>query len=172
MSAGFTFKRCTCAPALGADGKPVACRKRHGSWYFAAEVRTPDGRRRQERRGGFATQALAQEALTEFVAARNAGVLADDRNLSVSGFLDVWLARKVANGLRATTARSYQQHIDHYIVPVIGRMRLRDVHPAHIDEVLAAAARPKEKGKTPGPATIRRIHAEDRFVESDSDGGQ
>ena len=114
MSSGFTFKRCTCPATLGADDRPIACSKRHGSWYFAAEVRTGEGKRRQERRGGFATQAQAQEALIEFVAARNSGQLADDRNLSVSDFLDGWLARKVANGLRPTTARSYQQHIDEF----------------------------------------------------------
>jgi integrase len=164
MTGGFTFKRCSCPPVAGANGRPLACKRKHGSWFFAAESRTPDGKRRQVRRGGFATQGDAQLALTAFAEARNTGQLTDDRNQTVSEFVYDWLAKKIANGLRPTTARGYRQHIDTYIAPVIGTLRLRDVRPPHVEDVLTFAARPKEKGKTPGPATVRRVHATMRSV--------
>lgn len=159
MSGGFTFKRCPCPPVTNEAGRALACKRRHGSWYFAAETRSTDGKRRQVKRGGFATQADAQAALTAFAEAQNTGAWTDDRNLTVSEFLTDWLAKKVANGLRPTTERSYRWHITGYINPVIGTLRLRDVRPPHVEEVLRLAALPKEKGKTPGPATVRRIHA-------------
>ena len=159
MSGGFTFKRCPCPPVTNEAGKVLACKRKHGSWYFAAETRSTDGKRRQVKRGGFATQADAQAALTAFAEAQNTGTWTDDRNLTVSEFLTDWLAKKVANGLRPTTERSYRWHITGYVTPVIGTLRLRDVRPPHVEEVLRLAAVPKEKGRTPGPATVRRIHA-------------
>lgn len=159
MTGGFTFKRCSCPPVQGANGKTLACKRKHGSWYFAAESRTADGRRRQVRRGGYPTQAAAQAALTAFAEAQNTGAWTDDHNQTVAEFLDDWLAKKISNGLRPTTARGYRQHIDAYITPVIGRLRLREVRPPHIDEVLTAVAQPRATGRTPGPATVRRVHA-------------
>ncbi len=159
MSGGFTFKRCSCPPVTNETGKTLACKRKHGSWFYATESRGSDGKRRQVRRGGFATQADAQAALTAFAEAQNTGSWTDDRNQSVSVFLTDWLDRKVANGLRPTTERSYRWHITGYINPVIGTLRLRDVRPPHVEEVLRRAALPKATGKTPGPATVRRIHA-------------
>ena len=159
MSGGFTFKRCPCPPVTNETGKALACKRKHGSWYFAAETHGTDGKRRQVKRGGFATQADAQAALTAFAEAQNTGAWTDDRSLTVSEFLTDWLAKKVANGLRPTTERSYRWHITGYITPVIGTLRLRDVRPPHVEEVLRLAAVPKEKRKTPGAATVRRIHA-------------
>ncbi len=159
MASGFTYKRCSCAPVVGPSGKALACKRKHGSWYFAAEVRDALGRRRQVRRGGFPTQADAQAALVEFAQAANAGGWTDDRSQTVDEYLRDWLSSKVANGLRATTERSYRMHIDRYISPAIGGVRLRDVRPPHVERVLRLAATPKVTGKTPGPATIRRIHA-------------
>jgi len=159
VAAGFTYKRCSCAPVVGPSGKALACKRKHGSWYFAAEVRDTLGERRQVRRGGFPTQADAQAALVEFAQAANAGGWTDDRSQTVDEYLRDWLSSKVANGLRATTERSYRMHIDRYISPAIGGVRLRDVRPPHVERVLRFAATPKATGKTPGPATIRRIHA-------------
>jgi hypothetical protein len=105
MAGGFTFKRCSCPTVTGANGRPLACKRKHGSWFFAAESRTPDGRRRQVRRGGYATQSDAQLALTAFAEARNTGQVTDDRNQTVIEFLNQWLAKKITNGLRPTTAR-------------------------------------------------------------------
>ncbi len=159
MAAGFTYKRCPCPVVMGQSGRQLACKRKHGSWYFAAETRDELGKRRQIRRGGFATQAEAQVALAAFSQAVNEGTWTDDRNQTVEVYLRNWLEQKVANGLRATTARSYRMHIDGYIVPAIGHLRLRDVRPPHVEDLLRRAAAPRAKGKTPGPSTIRRIHA-------------
>ena len=158
MNGGFTFKRCRCPPIASASGNTLAFRKKHGSWYFAAETRTAECRRKQIRRGRFKTQADAQAALTAFSHDQATAAATDDQNKTVSEFLEGWLSRKVSNGLRPTTARGYRYHIDGYITPVIGALQLRDVRPTHIEQVLSFAATPKPVGKTPGPTTVRRIH--------------
>ena len=91
MSGGFTFKRCSCRPVTNEGGKVLACKRKHGSWYFAAESHGTDGKRTQVKRGGFATQTDAQAALTAFAEARNTGAWTDDRHLKVNEFLTDWL---------------------------------------------------------------------------------
>jgi hypothetical protein len=44
----------------------------------------------------------------------------------------------VEAGLRASTLRAYRHHLDDYLVPHLGRLRLRDLRPAHVDQLLAA----------------------------------
>lgn len=57
-------------------------------------------------------------------------------------------------GLRPTTVRAYRSHTDEYLIPHLGRLRLQDLRPSHIDKLLAALDNGKRK-----PATVRRIHA-------------
>ena len=59
-------------------------------------------------------------------------------------------------GLRASTARSYRQYIRQYLVPNLGRHRLRDLRPGHIAAMHRAIAASE---KAPGPVTIRRANA-------------
>ena len=101
MSGGFTFKRCPCAPVTNEAGKVLACKRKHGSWYFAAEVRDALGKRRQVRRGGYATQVDAQAALVEFAQSVNAGGWTDDRSQTVDEYLRDWPAVILYGGKRS-----------------------------------------------------------------------
>ena len=54
---GHTYKRCPCGVLRDRDGRRINCHKKHGSWYYAHEVpASPQGKRRQTFRGGFATE--------------------------------------------------------------------------------------------------------------------
>ena len=81
---------------------------RHGSWGFVLDLGAgPDGKRRQVRRGGFATKAAAEQELTRLKRERDAGTWTDSRGITVGSYLSGWLDRKVTAGeLRPTTARS------------------------------------------------------------------
>src|SRR5688572_1222086 len=54
---GSVYKRCPCPVEYDSRGRRKACKRKHGSWYYVADLGPgPGGRRRQERRGGYATQ--------------------------------------------------------------------------------------------------------------------
>lgn len=158
---GSVYKRCQCAVERNARGERLACKKAHGSWVFVADAgyNPATGKRRQIRRGGFPTKAAAEEALAELVDSARTGQLAHDERQTVAAFLEQWIADKERNGLRATTAKSYRQHIRDYITPVIGRLRLRDVRPGHVEDVLRYVATPREGRRPAGPTSVRRVHA-------------
>jgi len=63
---GVVFKRCWCPdPATGRRGGrtcPKLAERSHGTWYFGCSVSDLWGRRRQIRRGGFASKAAATRA--------------------------------------------------------------------------------------------------------------
>ncbi len=61
-------------------------------------------------------------------------------------------------GLRATTARSYRMHIDRYLTPHLGHLRLREVSPTDVQDLLTVLSGPRE-GVRLSPSSVRRVHA-------------
>ncbi len=156
---GSVFRRCGCRDA---SGRPLAnCprlgRERgHGSWYYRADIgRDPGtGRRREQKKGGFATKTEAEAALAKVVAAVSTGEHRHDGRITVGTFLQEWLADRVADGLRPSTALSYRRYIEMDLAPALGHLRLGDLRPGHVERLLRdlrAAGR--------GTTTVRRIHA-------------
>ncbi len=174
---GHVFKRCVCGAVRDAQGKRVNCNKRHGTWSFVHELPS-DGksRRKQSTRGGFATEREAQAALTEALAKMDHGTYVAPSRQTVGEYLDQWLDGK--GRLRSSTRRSYQEHLDLYLRPGIGHVRLTELREVHLERLYAAMT---QLGQTdPGPsyeldrltaargapvlralsdARIRRVHA-------------
>jgi integrase len=157
---GSVVKRCSCPARYGARGDRLACKIKHGSWSFVADCGrdSATGKRRQIKKGGFATKAEAEAALAELVDQAAKGVATFDGRQSVGVFLVQWIDEKEANGLRRTTVISYRQHIKQYFVPAFGNVRLKDLRPAHVEAMLADIAKPRER-RSLGSASVRRIHA-------------
>ena len=154
------------------------CGKRHGSWYYIHEL-PPDatGKRRQATQGGFATEREARKALNDALARLHRGTFVEVGRQTVGEYLDQWLEGKAK--LRSSTRRSYREHVELYLRPGLGHLRLTDlreldierlyaamrelgggepVKPPVLDRLLAARA----SRTTPRPlsaATIRRVHA-------------
>ena len=172
-------KRCSCPAAYDADRQRVPCPRlreaRHGSWTFVVDLGTgPDGRRRQVRRGGFATKAAAEVELTRLKSSRDDSTYTDARGVTVAGYLTGWLDRKMSAGdLRPTTARSYRQHLEGCLVPHLGRLPLGDLRVHHVDAMLYAIRKANATSCRPvGPATQRRIVATLRSALSDAVQGR
>jgi integrase len=138
---------------------PPRCR-RH-LWSFTAEVgRDSRGHRRQITKGGFPTQRDAKIARENVVSQFRSGSLVDAPKQTVGHYLEGWLARKIESGaLRPTTARSYQAHIDCYLRPHLGDIRLGDLRPAHIELMYSVIRRKGAAGRPLSAATVRRVHA-------------
>ena len=166
--AGTTFKRCSCRNPASGELLGPACPKlrqaRHGGWYY--QIRISGGALR--RKGGFATQAAAEAALVEL---RQHLTAADDPahvDTTVSEWLDLWLAEKrkragasaAGKKVRATTARSYEQHIELYLKPHLGDLPLRTLRAEHISTMFDALAKNTAgRARAVGPAARQRIFA-------------
>lgn len=156
-------KRCACAPSYD-EGRRVPCPRlreaRHGSWGFVVDLGTSDGKRRQVRRGGFATKAEAGRELIRLQGRVEDGTYADAGRLTVAAFLTGWLAAKGAAGTRPKTMASYVSHADRFLIPRLGHLRLSALRASHIEALLIEiAAGNAGRARPIGPATIRRVHA-------------
>jgi integrase len=150
---GSISKRCPCPVERNARGQRVACKKDHGSWTVVLDA-GPDpltGKRRQIRRSNLRTKREAEDKLAEILDDANKGMMAVDQGLTVTSYLSTWMADKKTRGMRPSTAKTYQGHIDNYIVPAIGSRRLKDVRPDDIDRVLRRV--------TASAATVQRVHS-------------
>lgn len=144
-------------------GCPQRCRAHR--WEFSVELPAGrDGKRRQVTKGGYVTAAEAAEARAEVLRQHRAGTLPDAarRKVRTADYLAEWLDGKVSAGrLRATTAKSYQQHADDYLVPHLGDVRLVDLRPEHIEGMFRAVREDRDRrGLQPlSAATEARILA-------------
>lgn len=164
---GTTFRRCGCRTP---DGKPVTkCPDRdkrgHGSWYYRADVgRDAAGRRREQRKGGFPTEKAAQAALTAVLHSVNTHEYRHDDRQTVGAYLRGWIDAKEANGLiRRSTAMGYRSHIEQDIIPAIGAVRLGELRPSRVEQMLKDL---QADGR--GATVTRRIHATLRSALSDA----
>ena len=112
------------------------------------------GKRREERKGGFRTAKEAQSALAQVVAAVSTGEHRHDGRLTVGEWLTTWLDWRIENGLRASTALRYRAYVDAVLIPHLGRVRLGDLRPEHVERMISDL---RKSGK--GAITIQRIHA-------------
>jgi hypothetical protein len=95
--------------------------------YYVDLGRSAAGRRRQVTKGGFETKAAAAHALKELLRRVDDIGLHDEYRLTVAQYLEEWLASK--RGLRPSTRQAYRSHLDHYLVPHVGAVKLVDLRP-------------------------------------------
>ena len=115
---------------------------RTGTWYFVADIPSPDGRRRQARRRDFATSKAANDALHDLLEASRAGLPTGVRGgLLVGDYLTGrWLPSLAGQELRATTVDSYRRITANHLVPRLGAVRLSALDEGMIEVMLAGLA--------------------------------
>src|SRR4051794_18143913 len=164
------------------DRCPKLGRKGHGKWWGRYDApRAADGRRRQEKIGPFITKTEADAALADAVQAISRGTyLRPEKDLTVGRYFDEWLEGKTR--LKPSTRHGYQQHLNLYLKPGLGHLRLADLRDVDLEALYAAMrliGRPAGDSRTPpltrrllgartdpsaarrplSDATIRRVHA-------------
>ena len=137
---GSTFKRCGCRDAsgrpLGEDCPRLSARD-HGTWYYATDLPAAPGQRRAyRRRGGFPTRKAAEAAMTDLVDRVNKRTHLEPSKLTVGEYLTQWLAGK--GGLSASTRRCYASHLQLYLLPGLGHLRLAELTATDVEELYAA----------------------------------
>ena len=122
-------------------------KRKDGRWVGVFS--TGDGRR-VARYGR--TRPEAVQKMADAQRAHQDGMLPRDGRLTVEGFSRQWLdGVRISNGEK--TAETYEWAIDKHIVPRMGRLRLSDVQPRHLESVYREMA---QDGKA--PATVRKVH--------------
>ena len=112
-----------------------------GNWearYYYTDAET--GKR--ERKSVYApTQAKAKEKLREL---KNRLENPPDpketerdklRNLTLGEWLDLWMREYKKNSIRATTYTNYHLAIENHIRPELGRMKIQDIRPEHVQKL-------------------------------------
>lgn len=134
---GSTFKRCGCTELVDGRRKQLGaqCPKlrradgawnpRHGSWSYQLSRKV---------RGGFATQADAQQALDAARERVRRGVSIEDTR--TDAYLREWIETK--HDIKATTHSAYTLHLKKHLIPKIGHVRLSELRVAHVAEALLA----------------------------------
>ncbi|MEV6006606.1 site-specific integrase [Streptomyces sp. NPDC051976] len=131
---GRVYRRCGCRRPdrrqFGAACPELQGRKRHGSWAFAVDLPSIDGRRRPRCRSGFPTRSAAAAALAQLLENEESG-LETQADLTVAAYLTAWLRSK-QEPLRPTTYARYRDNVQRDLIPAFGPMRLVDLRPRHI----------------------------------------
>lgn len=160
-SKGTIFKSCRCPDAQGRRVRNRLCERlaerSHGSWYFDCRVDDLWGRSTQIRRGGFASRAEATRQRDK-VRAQSREERAG-HTWTVQRWLVYWLTSR-ATTTRSTTTRVYAHHINRYLIPHLGAIRLADLTGRHLTAMFVELrGRTTRHGRPLSPATLQRIRA-------------
>lgn len=141
------------------------CRKRSGAktcicpWYAQIDHGWIGGKRVRPTRvatrddGKRATKADAVRTLEAMRLEKRAGVITSAASLST--WLDYWLDHIVdPSDLKAATKTYYRSHVDQWLKPLVGKVRLDKLGPEHVRGLHASM---RAAGKS--PTTIRNAHA-------------
>ena len=129
-------------------------------WGYIIELGlAPDGTRQQVWRSGFQTRREATAAMHDEVEQRRSGAYVEPSKVTVGQFLaDQWLPGLVK--IRPSTLRSYHSHVELYLVPGLGRIRLRELTTPLVNTFYAGLrSGAGQRGRHLSPNTIRRVHA-------------
>ncbi|MGH9248815.1 MAG: tyrosine-type recombinase/integrase, partial [Acidimicrobiales bacterium] len=170
------FRRCGCRdPETGRQhGKscPKLSNPRHGSWSFVTDVPDMDGKRHQVKRGGYPTRKAALDAMGELADRARSGRRLQRRTgrLTLGEYLQDWITGKQADGLRPKTVENYRHHIATIYTPLIGHVKLADLHVGLVEDVLRQARQDHEDryGRKMRPTTIERARATLRSALGDA----
>src|SRR5829696_5509980 len=126
-------------------------RRKNGTWAAQYTVWTAEGRKRRSVAGK--TRAEVSRKLTEAMADRDGGLFYDAGKLTISEYLDRWLADSVKGTVKETTYANYSYITRVHISPALGRVKLKNLTPAHVRGFYGEKARTNLSA-----ATVKKMH--------------
>ncbi len=119
-----------------------------GKWRAQASI---DGRRVGSTH---AAQREAQAALRKLLGDADRGLLPPVEQLTLEAHIERWLTDIVASSVRPRTAAGYRDLACRHILPTLGRMKLSQIGPNHVQQLYA-----KLTASGLGPQSVRNVHA-------------
>lgn len=136
-------------------------RKRDGNWVGVVDMGWGADGKRVRKTVTSKNQKTAQRRLAELQRMADQGGALPRGVQTVKSWTDYWLERIAAPRVRPRTLVTYRGHVEQYIVPAIGRIRLERLGPQHIRAVHAyvmAQPSPRDPGKTLSSTTAQHAH--------------
>ena len=134
------------------NGEGTITRRKDGRWEARYTADTGTGPKRKVLYGK--TRAEAAEKLTKAMADRDGGLVFDTNNQTVGEYLARWLNDSVRGSVKPITFESYERLVRVHIVPALGRVKLKNLSPAHLQ---AFYRNRLDAGLS--PRTVRYLHA-------------
>jgi len=128
-------------------GEGSVFRLKSGQWR--AQISIGGRGRRRFRTRTVPTRPEAVAALDELRGDRRAGL--DRTRTTLGDYLERWVDS--ARNIRPATRAGYLTVVTHHLVPTIGSVRLNDLRPVHVEEMLATLERRMS------PKYLRNVHA-------------
>lgn len=134
--------------------KGTVAQEHNGTWTWRFGYTAPDGKRRQRRGRGFRTKGDASRALREALRLVDRGQTGLEPGKTTSGqYLTRWLEHQ-RHRVRPSTFRRDSVSVRDDLVPVIGRVPLVQLGPAHVEAVMDAM-----RARGAAPSSIVRARA-------------
>jgi len=133
--------------------------RRGESWFFRIDLPVgPDGKRRQRRASGFATEREARKALAQAKVDIDAGRLSHGAKRTVADLASEWL-EAVRPNRKASTFSNYGWLMRAYVVPRIGRIQLNRLSPTDIQKLYSdLRASGGRDGRALSGTQVRNVH--------------
>ncbi|MGX7133127.1 site-specific integrase [Enterococcus songbeiensis] len=111
-------------------------RKIGNKWHYVIEMAKVNGKRQRIQKGGWNTKTEAQEHLRIAMNTYKDGGKVDIKEMSVSDYFDYWFENYVEKKLKYNTQKNYQNIINKYIKPEIGKYYLSSIGPARLQDLM------------------------------------
>jgi integrase len=123
-----------------------------GRWRGAVDLGWVNGTR-QRKYVTRKTRSEVGKALRELMALAETGRLSTKRVPTVAQWMEIYLAEVAAAKVRPSTLHRYREEVEHHIGPLLGRLRLDKLTPAHITGFY------RDRMTVLSAGSVRRLHA-------------
>src|SRR5215203_6908575 len=112
------------------NGEGTITRRKDGRWEARYTAQTANGPKRKVLYGK--TRSEVAKKLTKAMADRDGGLVFDTNNQTLGEYLARWLNDSVRGSVKPITFESYERLVRVHIVPALGRVKLKNLSPAHL----------------------------------------
>jgi len=128
MLGSFRQRGCKCPPGR----KRCTC---GAKWYYRYDITDPaTGKRKQKEVGGFRTKAEAEEAAKRIQYELQTGTYVEPAKMTVEEFLLDYVKNTLKNEVSPNTYEQRLAYVENHIAPRIGKIKLTDLKPMHIQK--------------------------------------
>lgn len=137
-------------------------RRRGKKWAVVVPLGKEEGTGKKQYKwfSGYRTKKEAEADCTRILNSLQTGTFVEPAKLTVSAFLDRWVADYARANVGATTLQRYLDLIEHNIKPALGKYALARLQPLHVQSFYTAMLTNGRKNGKGGlsPATVVQAH--------------